>query len=219
MTDWEATFAEMKDVYSEGIAAAVRSQRFIKYIHRDLQFELDSRLTRKARREGVKVVLEAGIHGSFKDKDVDVSVIHPTNGPLVLVGVRSQMTSVGKNILTYTQDIIGECVSLQDRFPTSVYAYAYLLPLHPGDAHTIDYQRYARMFAGITGRGRATYKAERGRYDHFAFALVDFDTDPPTLHEDLVRACVSDPPLDLTGLTDRVIGTYKERNPWLDFFE
>ena len=34
---WEETFAEMKSIYAEGIAAAVRSQRFIKRLHQELE--------------------------------------------------------------------------------------------------------------------------------------------------------------------------------------
>lgn len=215
---WESTFIDMKSIYAEGIAAAVRSQRFIKCVHRELLAELDARLTTAARREGVHVMLEAPVHGSFKDKDVDVAVIHPVNGPLLTIGVRSQMSSIGKNILTYTQDIIGEAVSLQDRFPMSVFGYVYLLPLHPADTGTIDYARYARLFANITGRGNTSFKQERGRYDHFAFALVDFDKDPPELREDLVREAQPEVDLALTDMTERLIQTYRFRNPWLEYF-
>lgn len=209
----------MKLIYSEGIDAAVRSQRFIKRLHEELSGELNARLTPKAQRQGVEVRLEAPVHGSFKDKNVDVSVVHPVNGPLILIGVRSQMTSIGKNVLTYTQDIIGEAVSLQDRFPMAVFAYAYLLPLHPSDSNAeLNYDRYARIFGNISGRSGATYKAERGRYDHFAFALVEFDTDPPELREDLVQLANDSVDLRITNLVNRCIATFGERNPWLDYF-
>jgi len=208
----------MKAIYAEGIDAAVRSQRFIKCVHSEIASEFEARLTDKARKDGVRVQLEAPVHGSFKDKNVDVAVIHPVNGPLILVGVRSQMSSVSKNILTYIQDIMGESVSLQDRFPMSVFAYAYLLPLRPKDTGTLDVDRYARLFGNLTGRSGATYKQERGRYDHFAFAVVDFDADPPILMEDLVKK--SNPVVDLSleKLTDNIIETFKLRNPWLDYF-
>ena len=57
-------------------------------------------------------VKEATIYGSHKPKHVDVSVIDPENGPLVMVGIRSQMSSVAKNALTYYEGIIGECISM-----------------------------------------------------------------------------------------------------------
>lgn len=216
---WAKTFTKMKAIYAEGIDAAVRSQRFIKVMHTELAAELTARLTPKAIKERVEIRLEAPVHGSFKDKDVDVAAIHPVNGPLILIGVRSQMSSVEKNILTYTQDIIGEAISLQDRFPMAVFGYAYLLPLHPAgkQAKRLNYQRYARIFGSITGRSGPTYKAERGRYDHFAFALVDFDESTPALHESLVQDAVpSGVDLRLTNLVARCVDTYRERNPWLD---
>jgi hypothetical protein len=216
---WEDTFHEMKTIYGQGIAAAVRSQRFIRIMHAKLNEQLEARLSSKARFEGVNVRLEAPVHGSFKDKNVDVAVLHPVNGPLILIGVRSQMTSVGKNVLTYTQDIIGEAVSLQDRFPMAVFAYAYVMPLYPSDQGApLDYRRYARIFGNISGRAGASYKAERGRYDHFAFALVDFNCDPPELREDLVAQAVSNIDLRLTNLVDRCIEGFAERNPWLEYF-
>jgi hypothetical protein len=188
-------------------------------MHREIASEIEARLSAQALRQGVNVKLEAPVHGSFKDKNVDVAVIHPINGPLLTVGVRSQMSSIGKNILTYTQDIIGEAVSLQDRFPMSVFGYIYLLPLHPADTGTLDHVRYARLFANITGRGNTSFKQERGRYDHFAFALVDFDQDPPQLREDLVEQAQPRADLGLLDITNRLIETYQFRNPWLNYFE
>src|SRR5690606_9563549 len=90
--------------------------------------QLEARLHPDAVKLGITVIEEAKILGSHKSKDVDVAVVHPQSGPLVLVGVRSQMSSVGKNVLTYYQDIVGEAVSLQERYPMTVHSYVYLHP-------------------------------------------------------------------------------------------
>jgi hypothetical protein len=216
---WPETFREMKSIYAEGIDAAVRSQRFIKVLHRAIASEIEIRLTEVAKKEGVKVEAEAKLHGSFKDKDVDISVIHPTNGPLILCGVRSQMSSISKNILTYSQDIMGEAVSLQDRFPMTVFGYCYLLPLKPHDTGHLDVSRYSKIFGSMSARSEASYKHERGRYDHFAFACVDFETDPPSLREDLVAEGNPKVDLALSNLSERLIETFKQRNPWLNYFD
>jgi hypothetical protein len=215
---WSETFNEMKSIYAEGIDAAVRSQRFIKVLHRAIALEIEERLTEGAKREGVTVAAEAKLHGSFKDKDVDIAVIHPVNGPLILCGVRSQMSSIAKNILTYSQDIMGEAVSLQDRFPMTVFGYCYLLPLKPHDTGNLDVTRYSKIFGSMSARAEASYKHERGRYDHFAFAVVDFETNPPTLREDLVTKGNPKVDLSLSNLSDRLIETFNQRNPWLDYF-
>ena len=215
---WSQTFTEMKSIYAEGIDAAVRSQRFIKVLHRAIASEIEVRLTEVAKKEGVTVQAEAKLHGSFKDKDVDISVIHPLNGPLILCGVRSQMSSISKNILTYSQDIMGEAVSLQDRFPMAVFGYCYLLPLKPHDTGSLDVARYSKIFGSMSARSEDTYKYERGKYDHFAFACVDFETNPPSLREDLVADGNPKVNLALTNLSERLIETFNERNPWLDYF-
>ncbi len=216
--NWSQVFQEMKDIYAEGIDAAVRSQRFIKVLHRAIASEIEGRLTPGALREGVKVEAEAKVHGSFKDKDVDIAVIHPVNGPLILCGVRSQMSSIGKNILTYSQDIMGEAVSLQERFPMTVFGYCYLLPLTPHDTGNLDVARYSKIFGSMSSRSEATHKQERGRYDHFAFACVDFEPDPPKLMEDLVAAGNPKVDLSLSNLSDRLIDSFNTRNPWLNYF-
>jgi hypothetical protein len=216
---WSETFSEMKSIYAEGIDAAVRSQRFIKVLHRAIAVEIEDRLTEGAKGEGITVAAEAKLHGSFKDKDVDIAVIHPLNGPLILCGVRSQMSSIAKNILTYSQDIMGEAVSLQDRFPMTVFGYCYLLPLKPHDTGNLDVTRYSKIFGSMSARSEASYKHERGRYDHFAFAVVDFETTPPELREDLVSAGNPKVDLSLSNLAGRLIETFNQRNPWLDYFK
>lgn len=51
----------------------------------------------------------ASVVSSFHTpKDVDVAVMDPDNGPLMLVGVRSQMSSVGKNQPNDYEGIVGE---------------------------------------------------------------------------------------------------------------
>jgi hypothetical protein len=70
----------------------------------------------------------------------------------------------------------------------------------------------------MSGRSEASYKHEKGRYDHFAFACVDFDSEPPTLREDLVAAGNLKVDLALSNLSERLIDTFKQRNPWLDYF-
>ena len=159
MTD---VLGKMGDSYRSDPIAAVRGQRFIKQLHQFVGSQLESRLTAFARKRGIRVVYEATVLGSTKPKDVDVAVIDPANGPLLLVGIRSQMSSVGKNVLTYYEGIVGECISLQDRFPMATHGYIYLHPrtsIMPGkEREAIDHGRYARMYAAVTNRIGPDYK-------------------------------------------------------------
>lgn len=227
----DTTLARMHELYTQNPVNAVRGQHFIKTLHGYIADELRARLHPSAARSGVRVVEEASILGSHKAKDVDVAIVHPTSGPLVLVGVRSQMSSVGKNVLTYYQDIVGEAVSLQERYPMTVHTYAYLHPYsyreerkatasRPARTEVVvpDHARYAKMYRAIAGRDDKLYRTVSGIYDQFAYLVVDFDASPALLRDDIVTAASPDTDLSITTFVDRVIETYQRRNIWLDLF-
>jgi hypothetical protein len=219
----EECLGQMSEKYRADPVAAVRSQGFIKLLHAYLAVEMRARLSKQAVKRGVKVIEEATIFGAHKSKDVDVAVVDPANGPLLLIGLRSQMSSVGNNALTYYQDIIGECITLQERFPLTVCGYVYLHPLAPvkegKESEKIDHGRWARMYEAISGRDGQAYKSIRGVYDHFAYMVVDFNTDPLQLHDELVKAAVPDLDLSVSTFIDRMVSTFKKRNFFLDIFE
>lgn len=208
-------------LYSENSTHAVRSQELIKTLHHYLAINLFKRLSHRAINRGIQVLEEAPIFGSYKQKDVDIAVVDPHNGPLITVGVRSQMSSVGKNVLTYYQDIIGECISLQERFPMMTMGYVYLHPLHypgnNGETVETDVARYSKLYASISGRDDRQYKNQVGSYDHFAYAVVDFDQTVPQLRDDLVRNAVRDVDLSMETFSDRMVDTFITRNIWLDW--
>lgn len=228
----EDVLRDMKAKYDKDPVNAVRSQGFIKMLHRYVADDLRARLTDQARRAGVQVKEEAKIFGSHKPKDADVAVIHPDNGVLMSVGVRSQMTSVGNNVMEYYQGIIGECISLQDRFPMAVYGYVYLHPLVSKKSATVrgekvlrdehpDHRRYSRMYNAIAGRDGTQYKDIRGIYDQFAYLVVDFDNTPlPTIRDDIVHDAVplEERDMQIGTFVDRLVATFKRRNIWLDYF-
>jgi hypothetical protein len=211
---------QMDAAYRADPVAAVRNASFIKLLHAYVADAVAARLTPAAKRAGIRVVAEATILGSHKPKDVDLAVVDPLNGPLILIGLRSQMSSVGKNVLTYYEGIIGECISLQDRYPLAVHAYTYLMPLTAIkvglEKEQIDHARYAKLYAAITGRAGPMYSMTRGVYDQFAYMVVDFGTSPPTLRDDLVQAAVPDVDLRVGTFVDRVISTFVNRHLFLD---
>jgi len=195
---------------------AVTSQGFIKILHRHLAEDLDSRLTKWARKtRGVHVKEEAGLLGVAKDKNVDVAVIDPLNGPLLLVGVRSQMSSIGKNAPGYFEGVIGDAMALQERFPMSTHGYVYLHPLTVikagKEAEKVNHQKYARMYASITGRSGTEYRTVRGVFDQFAYMVVDFTKEPAELRDDLVVAAVAAADLSVTTFVDRMVETFRSR--------
>ena len=227
----DETLAKMHEIYSSDPELAVRGQHFIKAFHGYLARELTKRLHAKAKKAGVKVIEEAKIFGSHKNKDVDIAVVHPTSGPLVLIGVRSQMSSVGNNVLNYYQDIVGEAVSLQDRYPMTLHSYVYIhtysfekamketkTKAARVETRVPDHARFAKMYRAITGRDDTLYRAITGVYDEFAYLVVDFKQTPAVLRDDVVRAAVPDADLSITTFVDRIVDSYKRRNIWFDLF-
>lgn len=227
----EETLSRMDQIYRDNPKKAVRGQHFIKLLHGYIADDLSRRLHPDAVKEGVQVIEEAPIFGSHKSKNVDVAVVHPTSGPMVLVGVRSQMSSVGRNVLTYYQDIVGEAISLQERYPMTVHSYAYLHPYTHEETKeatktlpervvtiTPDHARYAKMYRAITGRDDRLYRTVTGLYDEFAYMVVDFEESPAVLMDELVQGAVPDTDLSITTFVDRIVETYKRRNIWFDLF-
>jgi hypothetical protein len=217
-----ATLKEMGAAYSADPEKAVRGQIFIKILHGYLGAELNKRLSKSAVERGVTIRYEETVFSSTKPKDMDVIVHDPVNGPLVLVGVRSQMSSVGNNALTYYEGIIGECISLQDRYPMAIHGYVYLHPLKPIKAgkedQKIDHLRYAKMYAAVTGRSADLYKLQRGVFDAFAYLVVNFETDPPTLVDDVLMDKGIKRELRLSAFVDNIVSGFKERELFVDLF-
>ena len=197
-----AFLEQMKTIYLNAPNAAVRGQTFINILH---NYCVDELVNIGVPRE--KIFKEATLYGSHKAKDVDVAAIDRFNGPFIIVGIRSQMSSVSKNILTYYEEIIGDCISLHDRFPMAVIGYIYLLPtrsIKPGyENEIVDVQRAENLFRLITERG--DWRNSKDKYEHFAFLKVDFTSDPPILLD-------TNPQLRIDDFFDKIKNTFNERN-------
>lgn len=221
--DLSSTLRQMGTLYRANPEVAVRGQGFINYLHLYIGSQLEARLTTFTKKRKIQVRYEAQILGSTKPKNVDVAVLDPDNGPLVLIGVRSQMSSIGKNVLTYYEGIVGECISLQDRFPMSIHGYVYLHPRTSTktgkERESIDHKRYARMYAAVTGRSGPGYKNQRGVFDQFAYIVVDFEHTPPALHDDIIQSVVLDLDLSVNTFVERIVATFNARTLFWDVFK
>lgn len=221
--------AQMKATYIADPTAAVRGATFIYKLHKFCVEELEQAIGSgkvqkielsemkqpmgKPHYPAVKIdpqkyqlMQEVTLFGSHKNKDEDIALTHFANGPQIAIGVRSQMSSVGKNIENYYEGIIGECISLHDRFPMATLGYVYLLPknpIKPGLDEEIDLDRAESLFKKITNR--ADWHNPNDRYEHFAFLKVDFSTDPPTILPTV-------PELSIETFFDKLVKTHNERN-------
>ena len=222
--------AKMKQSYLSNPGTSVRGQGFIHFLHEycvsqlrqaiaddvNIQVVPLADMNRSSGKihyprspidpSGYQLMQEATLFGSHKNKDTDVVLSHYANGPQIIIGVRSQMSSTGNNLLTYYEDIIGECVSLHDRFPMSAIGYVYLLPdepIKPGKSEAVKLDRAEALFRKITGR--QDWRDTHDRYEHFAFLKVNFKVDPPSL------LSVGNP-LKIDDFFDKLIDTHNDRN-------
>ena len=116
------------------------------------------------------------------------------------------MSSVAKNLENYYEGIIGECISLHDRFPMAALGYVYLLPknpIKPGLFEEINLDRAESLFQKITNRN--DWRAPNDHYEHFAFLKVDFSTDPPVI-------IPSSAELSIETFFDKLVATHNNRN-------
>lgn len=153
-----------------------------------------------------QLMQEATLFGSHKNKDADIIISHFANGPQIIIGVRSQMSSIGKNIENYYEGIIGECISLHDRFPMATIGYVYLLPtqpIKPGLNEDVNLDKAENLFEKITGR--SDWRDSHDRYEHFAFLKVDFTKDPPEILD-------TKEVLQINTFFDKLIRTHNDRN-------
>ena len=224
------TLAAAKQQYISDPVQAVRGEAFIFHIHRYCVEELYKAIgpdkvqvidvadmkqptgrphypTVDIDPRKYQLMQEATLFGSHKNKDEDIALTHYANGPMIAIGVRSQMSSVGKNLENYYEGIIGECISLHDRFPMATLGYVYLLPLHPIkpglEKEVVDLDRAEALFEKITER--SDWHGPHDKYEHFAFIKVDFSTDPPTL----LPTC---PALSIETFFDKLVATHNDRN-------
>lgn len=215
--DLTNTLIEMKRLYEENPQKAVRGQGMIKQLH-DFSIRELKRLGISERKFIIKP--EATIFGAHKPKEVDVAVIHKEVGPLIIVSIRSQMSSIDKNFINYYEGIIGDVISLHEKYPDLVIGEIYMLPketiIRDLDGHRRiephDLRKKEKLFKRITNRKDG--KDRLDKYEHLAFLAVDFVKEPPE-----VLDIPEDPTLRIEDFYDKLLRTYEERNPFLDILE
>jgi len=215
--DLTNTLIQMKRLYEEDPVKAVRGQGMINKLHEFSILEL-KRLGISERKVTIKS--EGIIFGTHKPKKVDVVVIHPQAGPLIAISIRSQMSSIDKNFSNYYEGIIGDVISLHNRYPDLVVGEIYMLPKETiikdksgrRRIEPHDLRRKEELFKRITNRKNGSDPPDR--YEHLAFLAVDFIKEPPE-----VLDIPEDQSMRIENFYDKLLATYQERNPFLDILE
>lgn len=215
--------------------ALIRGSRLIMRLHEVVKTSLHEELNQLGRRHSVHPPIgqskpELPIAGFIKNKKQDVVVLFDddvpsreiiTDGLLIdsvdrvgktqsersiVVGVRSQLSSVDKNFDTLMERAFAETLNLRLRFPKIVMGEVYLLPVVEYDdaAMTrnevrwkrkhVKVDKFIRTFLGISHRSHDCHDRDLYKYERSALVLVDFQQTPPkvflTLDELKSAGCV-----------------------------
>ena len=218
-----ATFSG--DNYDNGAKAKealIRSQRLINYLHEFVKGEFLG--------QGVntnKIVPrldsddpEMSIDGFFKPKKQDICIIPAITLKLeteriITVNVRSQLSSLTKNIDTLYERTFAESMNLHLKYPKQCLGEVYLIPTHEYDDKPMmnnivrfkkitKIERYIRWFQAINSRSEPS--GNDYKYERVALIIVDFRPETPILYsstEQLIREGLISVGTDVTmsGLT------------------
>lgn len=203
----------------EGKTSMIRSSQLINLIHDAVKYELqendiDPSLIFPPYLESKPEIKLAGF---LKQKDQDVCVIPKgikkeprriTWGPMafqnkrdpygqtfsenmLVINVRSQMSSLAKNADTLFERTFAEALNLHMQYPNMVLGEVYLIPVYEYDDDAVkrnrvafksnktDVEKYISFFDSINNR---QLDEEPYRYERCTLLVVDFHNDRPKLY-------------------------------------
>lgn len=209
--------------------ALIRSQKIINYIHEYIKRDfIDNGVNMN------KIIPplnfsnpELKIKGFLKSKNQDVSIVpsleyidfaeagDPEAEKILTVNIRSQLSSLQKNIDTLYERTFAEALNLHLNFPKQCLGEVYLIPTHEYDDKAMLNNRvvfksqskiesYIKMFQNINDRESENVDAYK--YERVCLLVADFRQERPKLYsstEELKRdGLVSeDFDIDMSGLS------------------
>lgn len=203
--------------------ALIKSSQLIQRIHELTKQSLHKELTRRNTSHVIHPPLnsnstELNVWGLLKKKKQDVVVLignaQPSKeriieGPLldqfdelgtaatkssIVIGVRSQLSSVNKNFDTLMERAFAETMNLRLRHPYLVMGEVYLLAVKDYDDQAMkrnqiawkpkftNIERFISIFNGISHRTDHEDIRESFKYERSALLLVDFSQNPPKIY-------------------------------------
>lgn len=204
---------------AEGKTSMIRSSQLINLIHDSVKYELEQYgvYGNQIFPHFFETKPEIKIAGFLKQKDQDVCVVPKgiakketpiTWGPLafekkkdpygfdysnnmLVINVRSQMSSLAKNSDTLFERTFAEALNLHMRYEDMVLGEVYLIPTHEYDDVAIksnrvafktnktDVEKYISFFDSINNRKK---NGESFQYERCALLVVDFNREKPKLY-------------------------------------
>ena len=115
----------------------------------------------------------------------------------IVIGVRSQLSSIAKNFDTLMERTFAETINLRFRHPRLVMGEVYLLAVKDYDEQLMkenrvgwkneytNVERFISIFNSMSGRDDYEDVNEFYRYERCVLLLVDFSLEPPKVYETL----------------------------------
>lgn len=201
----------------------IRSEGLIQRIHEVTKQGVHNELQRRGIRHKVHPPLgakspELSVWGLLKKKKQDVVIlardtkpkpelirVGPMTGQVdelgcratsrsIVIGVRSQLSSIAKNFDTLMERTFAETINLRFRNPPLVMGEVYLLAVKDFDEQLmkrnklgwrneyIDVERFISIFSSMSGRVGYQDVNDFYKYERCALLLVDFSIDPPKIY-------------------------------------
>ena len=208
----------------EAKTSLIRSESLIQRIHEVTKRSLHAELARRNMSHRLHPPLgkkspELNVWGFLKKKKQDLVITvgdaEPSpeliqEGPLtgyqdelgrhttsrsIVVGVRSQLSSVAKNFDTLMERTFAETINLRFRHPSLVMGEVYVLAVKDYDEqamkqNVVDWkdgynnvERFISIFNWMNGRENHENPIEFYKYERCLLLLVDFSLDPPKIYE------------------------------------
>ena len=199
------------NVYSNGNKAKealIRSQKIINYIHDFVKEDfIRAGVAKNKIYPPVKHTNpELKIQGFLKAKNQDIAIVpnkaligkatenFSENDKILSVNVRSQLSSLAKNIDTLYERTFAEALNLHLSYAKQVLGEVYLIPTHEYDDKAMlknkvvfkkvsKIEDYIRMFQAINQRGSAD--KDEYKYERVCLLIVDFRGTSPKLYSDI----------------------------------
>ncbi len=174
----------MRDLYAADPTHAVRSKSFITLFQNYCAEELRSRGIES---NGLHIKIEQKITVTGRGKvEADVGVFNEAREPVLIVDVRSQMSSLGKNFNNYIRMKAGEVESLHDVYPNCIVGLVYIHPAEDvptkkpvNPIGSFNYKNAAMQLSSLIVSAGTAQKLSK--YQHVSYCVIDFNNDPPQL--------------------------------------
>jgi hypothetical protein len=209
LSDLTNTLKRMKDLYVADPTHAVRSKEFITEFQNYCATELRARGLES---NGLKIQMERKIIVDRGRVEADIGLFDSDGDPKLVVDVRSQMSSLGKNFNNYIRMKAGEVESIHQKYPNCVVGLIYIHPT--GNLETkkpvnpvgsFNYVSAAKQLVLLSGREATSIHASL--YENVAYCVVDFKPDPPKLSISVPM----EKEIRLENFFDKVSETLKKR--------